>query len=85
MKMRSILENDSVKLLKMWGFLAKRYIILHKHCDLKFFDDITEDNVQLLCTCCEIKLYNLGDNKDIDIKHGGIVLQGSIKLEESKD
>ena len=37
MKMRKILENDNGKLLRLWGFLAKRYIILHTHSELKFF------------------------------------------------
>lgn len=86
MKMRKILENDNSKLMKLWGFLARRYIIFHKSCDLKFFEHITDSNVQLLCTMGEIKIYNENDNKNIDLKNGGIVLSGSIKInEEGKD
>ena len=44
------------------------------------------DNVRLICDICEIEIYNENDNKKIDLKHGGIVLQGSITLtQEGRD
>ena len=85
-KLRKLIENDNEKLMKLWRFLSKRYIILHQHSELKFFDLLDESLITLLTKMSEIKVYNQNDGNKISMKHGAIVLQGSINIcEESKE
>ena len=65
-KLRAILEHDNAKLIKLWRFLACRYIILNKS-HMTNFNNLSEEKLQLMCSICDILVYNFNDGKKINL------------------
>lgn len=75
-KLRALVAKDPVKLHTLWTKLAQKYIVLHKHYHFPFFDQLCEEDIQLMVDMSEIKIYQKDDGQKIDMKNGVIVLRG---------
>jgi hypothetical protein len=73
--LRSVLQKDPNKKLKLWTILASRLIILH-HSELSQFAHFTQDKIKAFCKMCEIRIYQPGEI--VEVGYGGVLLHGSI-------
>ena len=79
--LKSEIEKDDVKIIKLFEIMSNRMIILNPQ-KLFMFRALTVEKIRLFCKMCQVKIYRNGE--EIDVKNGGIILKGTLELKEKK-